>query len=355
MKSPLSHSHSPLFLVLVLVLVFSSTSSAQRDIHLTWPTTLHVGASLMQRQSDGTTVWTQKLGSALTLQSGIGMRYKNKFGLQIQGGGILHTYAFSSTFGEYDVSLLSFLAHANGYFLIPIKKQGYLQIGSDVGYYFHSKESLVKNTDQFSVLSKTTGGNKLYYSPEIGLSGFNGRIQFSLLATYTFTSTKQPIIYTTFSDEKGKTGYETKGNYLGLKFQFTYALLGHKEPQNRILPAPPDVLAMQMRETKNAQRIETSSKNLVLYLSDNAELDGDSISVVLNGEYVMTLHEMSKDPYRLKLRLKPGMNTIGIQAHNEGSISPNTMKCILRSGRKKYDLTLSASLESNTSIEIIVE
>jgi hypothetical protein len=344
-----------LVLVLVLVLLLSPEASAQRHFQLTWPTTLQIGASFMQKQTDSIDTWSQKLGSALTIQSGIGFRYKNRFGFQIQGGGILHTYAFASKFGEYDLSLLSFVAHANGYFLIPIKTRGFLQIGSDMGYYFHSTESLSKTSDQFSVISRSKGGNKLYYSPEIGLSGINGRIQFSLLATYTFTPQSEPIISTIFSDETGSTRYETKGNYLGLKFQFTYTLLGHNEPKNRTLPAPPDALVLTNRETKNAQKITTSSKNLVLYLSDNAELDGDSISVLLNGEYVMTLHELRKDPYRLKLRLKPGINTIGIQAHNEGKISPNTMKCIMRSGRKKYDLTLSASLESNTSIEIIVE
>ncbi|MFZ4786295.1 MAG: hypothetical protein ACOYLH_12520, partial [Flavobacteriales bacterium] len=341
--------------VVVLFLVLSHSASAQRNIQLTWPTTLHVGASLMQKQTDSITDWSQNLGSALTIQSGIGFRFKNKFGLQLQGGGILQTYTFASKFGEYDVSLLSFLAHANGYFLIPIKTKGYVQVGSDLGYYFHGTETLVKNSDRFSVVSQSTGGNKLYYSPEIGLSGINGRIQFSLLATYTFIPEVHPIISTTFHDETGQTSYETKGNYLGLKFQFTYSLWGNKEPQNQLLSSPPDAMVLQSRETKNAQTITTSSKNLVLFLSDNAELDGDSISVVLNGEYVMTLHELRKDPYRLKLRLKPGANTIGIQAHNEGRISPNTMKCILRSGRKKYELTLSASLESNTSIEIIVQ
>lgn len=341
--------------VLVLVLVLSFSAAAQRHAHLTWPTSFHIGASFMTSDIDTTHVWSQGLGNTITLQSGIGMRYKKRLGVNVQGGGIVHTYTFNSSYGQYEISKLSFLANTNLYILFPIKTKGFLQIGNDVGYVFHATESLRKSRDQFSVESSTGGGSRLYFSPEIGLSGIGERFQFSLLATYTFNQSSLPVIATQIHDPSGTTRFETKGSYLGLKMRFTYTLAGHREPQNKILPAPPDVIVLSERETSTVQTIRTSSRNLVLSFNDNAELDGDSISVVLNGEYVLTLHELTKEPYQLKLRLKPGKHTVAIQAHNEGRISPNTMKCILRAGRKKYDLTLSASLASNTSIEIIVE
>jgi hypothetical protein len=76
---------------------------------------------------------------------------------------------------------------------------------------------------------------------------------------------------------------------------------------------------------------------------------------MVNDEYVLTKHLLSKEPILLKLRLRKGPNSVVIIAHNEGDVSPNTMACELVTGRIRKSLTLSSSLKSNVALDINVE
>jgi hypothetical protein len=53
---------------------------------------------------------------------------------------------------------------------------------------------------------------------------------------------------------------------------------------------------------------------------------------------------------RIELTLKPGENTLLVEALNEGSISPNTAAFMLRSGRKKFSVNTVTSKRQNELI-----
>lgn len=82
---------------------------------------------------------------------------------------------------------------------------------------------------------------------------------------------------------------------------------------------------------------------------------GNSISVVLNGHYVLTNYRLTMYKKKLKVRLNKGSNQLIVLAHNEGTIPPNTAQCKMFFGRKKWDFAVSCGLKSNAGIEILVD
>jgi len=105
------------------------------------------------------------------------------------------------------------------------------------------------------------------------------------------------------------------------------------------------------RKIKSLQTIELSTDSLQLSFYDNGVIDGDSISVYVNGENIISNNRLTATATKKTIKL-PDVETIEIilVAENLGTIPPNTGLLIVKDGDKTYQVNFSADLQTNAAI-----
>ena len=104
-------------------------------------------------------------------------------------------------------------------------------------------------------------------------------------------------------------------------------------------------------ETIQTVYFKTDSLNLTLY--DNGEVDGDTVSVVVNGKVIMGKKGLSTKAITETLYLTPEMGDslqMIMYAENLGTIAPNTGLLIIQDGRDRYEIRFSGDLTKNAAI-----
>jgi len=109
---------------------------------------------------------------------------------------------------------------------------------------------------------------------------------------------------------------------------------------------------LKTRKDSIVQTITIAAAEIELDFYDNGEMDGDSISVFLNGRLIASHLRLSNSPTTLKVKLdeKEPHQEIAMFAENLGSIPPNTALMIVNTKNKRYDLRLSSSNTTNAVV-----
>lgn len=91
-----------------------------------------------------------------------------------------------------------------------------------------------------------------------------------------------------------------------------------------------------------------------LQFYDNAEVDGDSISLFLNNRLLFQHIRLTDKPYLVRLSVKElsESNELTMVAENLGSIPPNTSYMIAMVGGKRYAATLASTENSSAVIRL---
>ena len=115
----------------------------------------------------------------------------------------------------------------------------------------------------------------------------------------------------------------------------------------------PEKPAYQQRSTVVTRTVEVSSDSIVLAFYDNGVVDGDSISVFLNGENIIASTKLTTVATKKTISVA-GMNEVKLVlvADNLGSIPPNTGLMSIRDGDNIYQVHFSADMQTNASIII---
>lgn len=90
-------------------------------------------------------------------------------------------------------------------------------------------------------------------------------------------------------------------------------------------------------------KVDTGIIRLDFY--DNAQVDGDSITVIVDKKVVLTHQRLSAKPITtyIKIDLENTFHEVEMVAENLGSIPPNTAILIITAGKRRYLLSLSSS------------
>lgn len=131
---------------------------------------------------------------------------------------------------------------------------------------------------------------------------------------------------------------------------------GKQKPPNTIKqpsPQKPPASQLATRQIENIRNVFFTSDSLVISLYDNGEVDGDTVSVVLNGNVIiarqgLTTNAVTKTIYPSK-SLSDSLQLI-MYAENLGSISPNTGLLILQDGIDRYEIRFAGDLQKNSAI-----
>lgn len=111
------------------------------------------------------------------------------------------------------------------------------------------------------------------------------------------------------------------------------------------------------RDNEILDTIEISSKEVEISVWDYASIDGDVISVYVNGEAIITEDTLRGYSERRTVNAyleNDGFNYILMYAHNEGYSPPNTASIKIYDGVNSEQFFISSSLQTNGVVDIIV-
>lgn len=159
---------------------------------------------------------------------------------------------------------------------------------------------------------------KLYYYPEYS----------SVLVSYTEHNTQRSSV--SLSNQNNSS---EKGSLLN----------------NDTLPS-----VLRERTNKLAQTLQISSPYIEVILLDDAEIDGDIVSLYDNNKEVLSHKTLGKEviKYSIKADKQHAYHELVLVAENLGGIPPNTALMRIRAGDKKYELTTRANMHENAKIVI---
>lgn len=140
----------------------------------------------------------------------------------------------------------------------------------------------------------------------------------------------------------------------------TKPLISHKETPIIIkTPETKPPLSIEekfiTREKLVTVEIPLTGDSIELRFYDNAEIDGDSISLFLNDQLIFQHIRLKASAYTIKLPLKElhKINELVMVAENLGSIPPNTSYMLAIVNEKRYEAMLKSTEESSAVIRLI--
>jgi hypothetical protein len=103
-----------------------------------------------------------------------------------------------------------------------------------------------------------------------------------------------------------------------------------------------------------SKQIEVASDSVRLSFYDNAEVDGDSISVFLNGKLVVAHQGLTERAFNVYIQLDSSLaiNEVSMFAENLGKYPPNTALMVISDGDKRYETFLSSDFQGNATIRL---
>lgn len=128
--------------------------------------------------------------------------------------------------------------------------------------------------------------------------------------------------------------------------------------KEEIKPAPepivvPPAAELSSRKIATTQTVYYKSDSLTLTLYDNGEVDGDIVSILMNGKAIFAKQELSTRANSKTIYFDkdtPDSVMLVMYAENLGSIPPNTGLMVINDGNDRYELRFSADLKSNAAI-----
>jgi hypothetical protein len=127
------------------------------------------------------------------------------------------------------------------------------------------------------------------------------------------------------------------------------------------LPPPVPIIAPSVQQgaaeiDKRAVKIEQAlyfdNDSLVLTLYDNGEVDGDTVTIVMNGNIIFSKQGLSTKANTKVVYIPNNTDSVKLIMYAEslGEIPPNTGLMVVMDGEKRYDLRFSADLKTSAAI-----
>jgi hypothetical protein len=121
-------------------------------------------------------------------------------------------------------------------------------------------------------------------------------------------------------------------------------------------PAKQEADEQKPRVTKIQKTIIVDSSFIQLALYDNGIVDGDTATILLDGQVIMNKQAISEKAITVNLQLKkqPREHVIEMVADNLGSIPPNTALLVVTCKAKRYEINLSSDYRVNSGVRVIL-
>lgn len=108
--------------------------------------------------------------------------------------------------------------------------------------------------------------------------------------------------------------------------------------------------AENQREVRISRIIEVQKPNIRIKVWDGGTVDGDVVTLFLNGKRILDKHRVNKSKYNVSVTLAEDNNFLILHAEDLGSIPPNTIAVSVDDGVKEQILVLSSDLKVSGAI-----
>ena len=111
--------------------------------------------------------------------------------------------------------------------------------------------------------------------------------------------------------------------------------------------------SINARKTEVSQVVNFRSDSLRLALYDNGQVDGDTVSVLMNGEVILAKQGLKASAIRKTVYITRGKDdefTLVLYAENLGTYPPNTGLLVVHDGEDVYNLRFSSDFQKNAAI-----
>jgi len=127
-----------------------------------------------------------------------------------------------------------------------------------------------------------------------------------------------------------------------------------EEETGSTTPIVPSTFAGRSVQVQGTAYVKNN--NVTLRVWDSGQIDGDIISLAVNGQWVLQNYTLTGTKYNVPVTLnRSGYSYILLYAHNEGSIPPNTAAVSIYDGVSEQTLVLSANLQTNGAYNVVVQ
>jgi len=119
------------------------------------------------------------------------------------------------------------------------------------------------------------------------------------------------------------------------------------------------IILTRIRESafKEVPEIKVDTGTIRLDFYDNAQIDGDSITVLVDKQVVLTHQRLGAKPLTTYVRIDKNntFHEVEMVAENLGSIPPNTAILIITAGKNRHSLSLSSSEVKSARVRIVYD
>ncbi len=148
--------------------------------------------------------------------------------------------------------------------------------------------------------------------------------------------------------------YSRAGNVETLSGQWTGSVVN-----NNLSCGGGRIILTRIRESsfKEVPEIKVDTGTIRLDFYDNAEIDGDSITVRVNNRIVFSHQRLTGRPLTtyVKVDLLNNFFEVEMIAENLGSIPPNTAVLIITTGNNQHRLTLNSTDTKSARVRLVYE
>ena len=126
-----------------------------------------------------------------------------------------------------------------------------------------------------------------------------------------------------------------------------------KSMKDNIAVAP--AIDLKSRKIEIIDQLTIVADSLQFTLYDNGEVDGDTVSIIMNGKTIVSRQGLSTTPFTKTIYLTPDMGDsvqLVMYAENLGTIAPNTGFMILNYDKKRREVRFSGDLSKNAAITL---
>ena len=232
-------------------------------------------------------------------------------------------------------------------FPIDLMESGELKVRMALGLDHQPAGERDRNEGTIGVRSKWEALDHAYLAFELSWWKSNDWDRWDLTFRYLRHLPRDPA-YTAFVYQDEQTrAYTSTQDHIGFLYRYHIGL-----PRRPYQGAAPDHAEIAQRRTDTLLSVATRNAMARLQLWDDAEYDGDTVSVLLNGLVVLDHYELTHRRTTVKLPLREGLNDVVVVAHNEGRVPPNTARALLRTGTRRTQLVLKTFLDRNAAIRV---
>lgn len=127
-----------------------------------------------------------------------------------------------------------------------------------------------------------------------------------------------------------------------------------KPVEPKIIPTP---AIIRDRKNELTKTLTVTHNEIDISLYDNGEIDGDTVSIYLDGKLILANKGLSNTPikYQLKLDETNPEHTLVMVAENMGSIPPNTSLMLIQDGDKRYQVSITSTEQKNAMVRFRYE